>query len=55
MAEGEQALPEPELFVRARSWIADDPDPETRAELEALVSSSGPRDFAASWVRASHG
>lgn len=46
MAEGEQALPEPELFVRARSWIADDPDPETRAELEALVSSGNTKELA---------
>ncbi|CAG6395540.1 phospho-sugar mutase [Streptomyces cocklensis] len=26
-----------ELMARARAWAAEDPDPETRAELEALV------------------
>ncbi|MCC6216432.1 MAG: phospho-sugar mutase [Polyangiaceae bacterium] len=36
-------LPEPEaaadpLLARARAWIDQDPDPETRAELEALVA-----------------
>ncbi|HEY3528597.1 MAG TPA: phospho-sugar mutase [Nocardioides sp.] len=27
-----------ELTARARAWAADDPDPETRAELEALLA-----------------
>jgi phosphomannomutase len=27
-----------ELAARARAWAADDPDPETRAELEALLT-----------------
>ncbi len=27
----------PGLIARAREWIADDPDPDTRAELEAVV------------------
>jgi phosphomannomutase len=27
-----------ELTARARAWAADDPDPETRAELEALLT-----------------
>jgi phosphomannomutase len=26
-----------ELIDRARSWIADDPDPASRAELEAII------------------
>ena len=29
---------DPELETRARAWVADDPDPETRAELEALLT-----------------
>ena len=29
---------DPGLEARARAWIADDPDPETRAELEALLA-----------------
>lgn len=29
----------PDVVEAARAWIAQDPDPETRAELEALVSS----------------
>ncbi len=28
---------DPALVARARAWLADDPDPETRAELEALL------------------
>src|SRR5881394_3936116 len=28
---------QPDLLERARAWAADDPDPVTRAELEALV------------------
>ncbi len=27
-----------DLVEAAREWAADDPDPETRAELEALVT-----------------
>src|SRR5688572_1351578 len=27
-----------DLLDRARAWIADDPDPETRAELERVVA-----------------
>ena len=27
-----------ELAFRARAWLADDPDPETRAELDALLA-----------------
>ncbi len=29
---------DPELEARARAWLADDPDPETVAELEALLA-----------------
>ena len=25
------------LLDRARAWVAEDPDPDTRAELEALI------------------
>ncbi len=41
-----EALPEPEPFVRAREWIAADPDPETRAELEALILSGNQAEVA---------
>ncbi|EGD40235.1 phosphomannomutase [Nocardioidaceae bacterium Broad-1] len=30
------------LVVQAREWLADDPDAQTRAELESLLSSSDP-------------
>src|SRR5918998_951475 len=30
----------PELLARAREWAAEDPDPVTRAELEALVDAA---------------
>ncbi|TDC75022.1 phospho-sugar mutase [Streptomyces hainanensis] len=33
---GAEETPE-ELFARARGWLAEDPDPETRAELAALL------------------
>ena len=35
-----------ELLERARAWAADDPDPETRAELEALVEAGESADLA---------
>ena len=57
-----------DLIAQARTWLAEDPDPETRAELGALIeagrhpgarrtasrarSSSAPPDCAASWARA---
>ena len=28
---------EPELLAQVTAWIAKDPDPETRAELQALI------------------
>lgn len=31
---------EPELYARARAWRDADPDPETRAELEALLAAN---------------
>jgi len=31
-----------ELRAAAQAWLADDPDPDTRAELEALLESSDP-------------
>jgi len=37
----------PELADRARSWIAADPDPTTRAELDALVDAADGGDVAA--------
>ncbi|MGP3927504.1 phospho-sugar mutase [Streptomyces sp. 8N616] len=33
-----------ELISRARAWLADDPDPETRAELGRLLESVDPAD-----------
>ncbi len=30
---------DPELITRARAWVADDPDPVTRSELEELITS----------------
>ncbi len=30
------------VLARARAWVADDPDPTTRAELEALLASADP-------------
>lgn len=35
---GEKTAPTPELLVRVRSWIAADPDPETRDELKRLIA-----------------
>jgi phosphomannomutase len=35
----------PDLIERARAWIADDPDPVTRAELEALIESGDPGEL----------
>jgi phosphomannomutase len=32
----------PELRTRAGAWIADDPDPQDRAELQALLDDGGP-------------
>lgn len=38
----------PELLERARDWVSEDPDPQTRAELEELlVAAEGDRDGAA--------
>src|SRR5262249_47068713 len=34
-----------DLLARARAWLADDPDPQTRAELEALLD-TGPAGVA---------
>lgn len=31
------SAPQPDLLEEARAWIAQDPDPETRAELDSLV------------------
>ncbi|MFI1965577.1 phospho-sugar mutase [Streptomyces pathocidini] len=33
-----------ELIARARAWLAEDPDPETRAELAALLDAVDPAD-----------
>ncbi|NUS10884.1 MAG: phospho-sugar mutase [Streptomyces sp.] len=36
-----------ELLARARAWAAEDPDPETRAELEALLAADDTAELAA--------
>ena len=36
-----------DLLERARTWAAEDPDPQTRAELEELVDAAGSGDEAA--------
>jgi len=36
-----------DLLARARAWLAEDPDPETRAELEALIEAAEGGDPAA--------
>lgn len=36
-----------QLIGRARDWIADDPDPDTRAELDAIVDAAQAGDAAA--------
>jgi phosphomannomutase len=37
---------DPDLLDRARAWAAEDPDPVTRAELEALIDSSDMAELA---------
>ncbi|MGH3355501.1 MAG: phospho-sugar mutase, partial [Nocardioidaceae bacterium] len=39
--------PTGELFARARDWLADDPDPETRAELTDLLTAAETDDAGA--------
>ena len=39
--------PDPSLLDAARAWAADDPDPQTRAELEAVVQAATSGDAAA--------
>jgi phosphomannomutase len=41
-----------ELEGRVRAWIADDPNPADRAELEALLAAAGRRDAAGQAARA---
>ncbi|TBO56586.1 phospho-sugar mutase, partial [Streptomyces kasugaensis] len=36
-----------ELISRARAWLAEDPDPETREELSALIGSEDLPELAA--------
>ncbi|GAA1446759.1 phospho-sugar mutase [Leifsonia poae] len=36
-AEGDRVLDDAELLEQARAWVAQDPDPETRDELNALI------------------
>ncbi|WP_340376560.1 phospho-sugar mutase [Streptomyces sp. SS7] len=36
-----------DLITRARAWLAEDPDPETRAELAKLLESGDPAELAA--------
>lgn len=33
------AMDEPDLLARARAWLAEDPDPDTRAELRQIIAS----------------
>ena len=35
-----------DLIERARAWAAEDPDPETRAELEAVIEAGDTADLA---------
>jgi phosphomannomutase len=37
---------DPRLAARARAWIADDPDPDTRAELEQLLATGAAAELA---------
>jgi phosphomannomutase len=39
-------MTEPDLLQRARDWAAEDPDPVTKAELEALIESADPAALA---------
>ena len=43
------------LIDRARAWLTEDPDPQTRAELEQVVTAaaSGDADAAPTWPTAS--
>ncbi|OON74355.1 phospho-sugar mutase [Streptomyces tsukubensis] len=49
MEQEEQRGPgsEQDLVTRAKSWLAEDPDPETREELTALLESQDTRELAA--------
>ncbi len=47
-AGGAGAPPDPALLSRARAWLAQDPDPETRAELGGLIEAAERGDAAAS-------
>ncbi|MBI1379364.1 MAG: phospho-sugar mutase [Frankiales bacterium] len=38
------ALPDPTLLDRARAWLDDDPDPDTRIALDRLLGSAGSGD-----------
>src|ERR1041384_1410078 len=35
-----------ELLAQARAWAAEDPDPETRAELQGLIESGATEELA---------
>ena len=39
-------MTDPDLLQRARDWAAEDPDPVTKAELEALIESGDPAALA---------
>ncbi|WP_370085141.1 phospho-sugar mutase [Streptacidiphilus sp. MAP12-16] len=51
--------PATDLLTRARTWLAEDPDPDTRAELSALLAAAecgdgtGSEDECRSWSRLS--
>jgi phosphomannomutase len=38
------AVPDPSLLDRARAWLADDPDPDTRTALHRLLDAAGSGD-----------
>ncbi|WP_256103849.1 phospho-sugar mutase [Streptomyces sp. ODS05-4] len=41
MQQDPTGSPEAELFARARAWLAEDPDPQTREELAGLIEAAG--------------
>jgi phosphomannomutase len=40
------AMDEPDLLARARAWLAEDPDPDTRAELRQIIESGDRTELA---------
>lgn len=59
MTAAPHAAADPDLLARARTWLADDPDPDTRTELTALLAAAeagaegeapGGEDAARAWA-----